>query len=116
MDIQNIIEVDKTFQVPFWLDLSWIDSRLEYTNLNNITGLNMLSENKMSAIWSPLVVFENTNEKFKTIVDEETYVQIKKIGDYTLSQKSNAENAKLYKGSENEILMLRYYREIFICK
>ena len=116
MDIQNIIEVDKTFQVPFWLDLSWIDSRLRYKNLNNITGLNLISEEKKSQVWSPIVVFQNTNEKYKTVVDEETYIQIEKIGDYTLPPTTNTENAKFYKGEENKILMSRYYREIFICK
>ena len=34
MDIQDITEVDKTFQVPFTLYLSWNDGRLQYKNLH----------------------------------------------------------------------------------
>ena len=116
MDIQNINEVDKTFQVPYTLFLSWIDSRLQYKNLNQDEGLNLLSSQEKSTIWSPIVVFKNTNEKHKTIVDQSTYVQIKKYGNATLTPKSQEENAKLFMGDENNIIMLRYYREIFICE
>ena len=43
MDIQDITEVDKTFQVPFMLYLPWNDGRLQYNNLNRDKEFNLLS-------------------------------------------------------------------------
>ena len=116
MDIQNIIEVEKTFQVPFTLFLSWNDRRLKYANLNESAGLNLLSEDEKSNIWSPIVVFKNTNEKDTTVVDKKTDIQIEKYGDGTLTKRSNPENAKHYNGEENLMIMQRYYREKFNCE
>ena len=79
MDIQNINEVEKTFQVPFILSLSWFDSRLRYKNLKEDEVFNLLSKTEKSTIWLPIVIFKNTNEKYTTIVDEKTYIQIKKF-------------------------------------
>ena len=118
-DIQDIIEVDKTFQVPFILFLSWRDSRLEYKNLVDNVGMNLLSKaekDKEKGIWTPTVVFKNTNEKHKSKVDEETYIQIKKSGKSTLSPTSEYELAYNYLGKENDLIMRRYYREIFTCE
>ena len=119
MDIQNINEVEKTFQVPFTLYLSWFDDRLQYKDLAKILGMNLLTTNEKISIWSPIILFENTNAKYTTIVDEKTDVQIKKTGDFVLSQMfypTALQNAKLYEGSENPLIMERYYREKFICK
>ena len=116
LDIQDIIEEEKTFKVPFTLFLSWNDSRLDYTNLNEETGLNLLSEDEKEKIWKPVVIFTNTNEKHKTKVDSETDIQIQKHGKATFTKTSNPENAKLYNGDGNPIIMQRYYREIFTCE
>ena len=138
MDIQDIIEVDKTFQVPFTLYLSWNDGRLQYKNLHKDNEFNLLSANEKSNIWKPIVIFKNTNDKHKTKVDEETYIQINKYVNVfnnesncwtcsartkcggncssTPSTITKAENYKIYKGSENQIIIQRYYREMFTCK
>ena len=116
LDIQDIIEVDKTFQVPFTLFLSWNDRRLYYINLNKKTGLNLLSEDEKENIWKPIVIFKNTNAKDTTVVDTKTDIQIEKHGDVTITEISNPENAKHYKGEENPIIMQRYYREKFTCE
>ena len=89
-DIQDIEEMSKTFQVPFTLFLSWFDSRLQFKDLKEDEGFNLLSENEKSAIWKPKVLFKNTNEKHKTKVDQETYIKIKQYGDYSLTTNDNA--------------------------
>ena len=118
MDIQDITEVDKTFEAPFTLYLSWIDKRLKYKNLKDNTVLNLLSKEEKSKIWSPKVVFQNTNKKDKTEVDRNTYIQIKKgkEAEYVYTTEWEAEEAKLYEGEENQITIQRYYREVFTCK
>ena len=116
MDIQDIIEVDKTYQVPFTLYLSWNDGRLNYVNLKKSAGMNLLSEDEKSYIWKPILTFENTNEKRTTIVDLNTDIYIEKLGDFTLTKISDPENAKHYHGKDNSIIMQRYYREKFTCE
>ena len=119
LDIQDIVETDKTFQVPFILFLSWFDSRLQFKNLVDNVGRNLLSEDKKDkkkGIWWPTIVFKNTNEKHKSKVDEETYIQIKKSGKSTPAPWSQYENSHTFKGEENALVMRRYYRETFTCE
>ena len=116
MDIQDIQEKDRTFQVPFTLYLSWSDSRLQYKHLSQDTERNLLSGNEKSNIWKPIVVFKNTNKKQKTIVDEDTDIQIRKKGSYIYTSEWEAEEAKIFEGDKNIIIMQRYYREMFTCK
>ena len=118
MDIQNIKEVEKTFEIPFMLYLSWFDGRLKYKNLKKDKEFNLLSTNEKEKIWRPIINFKNTNEKLKTLVDKETNINVeKKVDDtFTPTKISEAENAKIYKGEDNQILIQRYYRQVFTCK
>ena len=119
MDIQDIKEVDKTFQVPFVLFLSWSDSRLKYKNLVNNVGRNLLTKKEKdeeNGIWKPTVVFKNTNEKHTTVVDKKAYIQVNKLGKSTQAPKTEYENARIFTGKENQLILRRYYREIFTCK
>ena len=74
-----------------------------------------MSINEKSKIWLPIVTFTNTNEKDTTVVDKKTYIQINKTGDYTYTPVTDTEEAYLYEGKRNPVIMKRYYREIFIC-
>ena len=102
-DIQDINEVENTFEVPFILLLSWRDSRLQFKNLQHNIGRNLLSDDekdKKKGIWSPTVVFKNTNEKHESKVDEKTYIKINGYWgtrSHTFAPLSDHENAILYK-------------------
>ena len=67
LDIQDIREADGTFLIPFNLELKWKDTRLSYKSLNNKTVLNTIEPSKMEDLWRPTVIFDNTNDKFRTI-------------------------------------------------
>ena len=118
MDIQNIKEVEKTFEIPFMLYLSWFDGRLKYKNLNKDKEFNLLSPTEKQKIWKPIIIFKNTNEKLKTLVNEETNINVEKNEDdyFTPTAISDPENAKNYEGMDNQIVIQRYYRQIFTCK
>ena len=142
MDMQDITEVERTFQVPFKLYLSWNDGRLKYKNLHEAKAFNLLSENEKSKIWFPIVIFKNTNEKYTTVrASEETKTDIyieKYVNSWnseskcwtcsarntscsgncsaTPSQITERENYKMYEGMDNQIIIQRYFREIFTCK
>ena len=123
-DIQDIVEVDSTFQVPFILSLSWKDARLTYKNLKSNLEQNLLSETEMDeigGIWIPTALFRNTNEKHTTVVDKKTYTKIKRldgpgIDNNRRSLLSNHENTFLHNGAQHLLIMDKYYREIFRCE
>ena len=136
-DIQDIDEVSSTYVSPFFLYLSWFDKRLTFKSLNNKTILNTLSRIQIKDIWTPVVVFDNTNTKEQTkdpANDEKglTAVQVERRGEFRVSKGKNRdettcknhfeaelcdglENIQLFTGDKNPLLMSRYYRIKFNC-
>ena len=82
ISILDIDEIDSIFHVQFFLHLTWYDSRLKFYNLKTDTGLNTLSPAEKKEIWKPILVFENTELKESTVVDEDASLTITKAGDF----------------------------------
>ena len=137
-DIQDIDEFASTFVSPFFLYLSWFDKRLTYKHLYNETILNTLSPRQIETIWTPVVEFENTNTKSRTVnpardqPEDLSAVQVERRGEFRWRKgkgrdKSTCkdhfeaelcdgrENVLLFTGDENSLLMSRYYRMKFNC-
>ena len=117
-DIMSILDIDEIasiFQVQFFLHLTWLDSRLKFYNLKNDTGLNALSPMEMQQLWIPVLMFENTEDKPLTRVDEKTSITIQKQGSFSLSKLEDVENQQSFEGSENSISMTGFYNIRFIC-
>ena len=66
-------------QVQFYLHFTWFDSRLTYFNLREDTGLNELSPEEKQKIWIPVMVFDNTEYKLSTIVDDDASITIERV-------------------------------------
>ena len=59
-NILDVNECDGKFTVRFQLYESWKDPELEFTNLNDNTRINTLSEVEMQQIWQPPpITFDN---------------------------------------------------------
>ena len=63
MKVVEIEEVDHSIHLQFQISLSWKENRVEYQNLKEQTSLNALTDDDMKAIWHPLIVFDNTDQK-----------------------------------------------------
>ena len=67
VEIGKIKEVDMQFSALFKIDLDWVDTRLTWTNLYKDKRLNMLSAHESSMIWTPKIVFINTENVFVSV-------------------------------------------------
>ena len=75
----------------------------------------MMGPMEKSAIWFPAVVFENTEEKLKSVVDEKAVIVVEKKGNGTAVDDTFTENKLLYGGDENLIHYERLDNVKFNC-
>ena len=71
VDIASVLaisEVAGIFKVKFQLTMVWQDKRLTFRNLKNNSLQNIVSEEEAKSIWSPVIVFENTQNMDQTEV------------------------------------------------
>ena len=111
ISILDIDEISSIFQVQFFLHFTWYDSRLMYYNLKNDTGLNTLSPEEKQKLWIPVLVFDNTENKLSTVVDEDSIITVSKMGNYTLSTMEDVENRQFFKGDENSITLREGFKK-----
>ena len=115
LSILEIIEVESSIKLQFGLQLTWQDTRLQMENLQADKNLNTFTETQKDKIWIPELVFHNTHSKSKTLMDKEAFVTIKQSGKYAQSEKRELQNAYIYKGSENPLIIARVYDIRFLC-
>ena len=118
MDIESIMEINEVegiFQVQFCLLMKWVDSRLSFMNLKEDITLNTFLPSEKEDIWVPELVFHNTEERPSSLVDETASMKVKKEGDFTPAGIDENENIQYFKGSENPILLHRFYNLRFLC-
>ena len=114
--IQSISETDSSITLLYNLEMKWLDPRLTYENLKNVSELNILTgaENKM--IWQPVLVFNNTEDKLETLNDKKTVTFITRSGDFYNSEEIVLDNIEIFTGAENVITVNRMYNIEFMCE
>ena len=60
------------FSAKLKVDLDWIDTRLTWMNLYNDKSLNILFSHEISMIWTPRIVFVNTENGESTTPDNKS--------------------------------------------
>ena len=50
------------------LEINWLENRVEYYNLKKNPVLNQLSALDMDQIWTPFIVFQNTDDNKAVII------------------------------------------------
>ena len=111
-------EINSVYEAQFTLIMSWYDKRLVFNNLNSLTEKNSLSKNEREKLWFPKVVFENTNDKLQTVMDDITTTNIKSfnITSFKFADKTVHEAVKQYSGKENLLIMSKFYNIRFHCE
>ena len=82
---------------------------MTFFDLRNNPGLNNLSPQEKELLWIPVLVFENTENKVTTLVDNEATITIGKEGESYLSGLDEFNNREYYRGAENLIKLSRFY-------
>ena len=101
--VSSFDPIESSFQSQFQVSLTWIDKRLSFSNLRNSSESNGLSPKEQE------IIFENTNDKIKSIVDESTRIIVIKEGEAERTDDTSTENKLLYKGLENPVKYERFY-------
>ena len=110
LKILEIGEVEMLFRNQYRLYMEWFDSRVTFYNLQENQGLNTLIQEEKDRIWTPSLIFDNTDQKVRTTTDEESLISVKRIGNFTRNTIDNVDNVYMYQGSENPLEMNRVYQ------
>ena len=113
--IEEIEEIRLSFSAKFKLTLSWSDQRLAFNNLNREMFLNLPNTWEKHKIWIPVLIFQNTETNYETVLDPQARIYINRSGNYTLSSEFETDEIAKYKGSENSINYIRTFYHRFKC-
>ena len=80
MVVQDIQEVAQYLELKFRIKFQWKDARVTFYNLKQDEEMNSLSPDEKISLWTPTIVFWNTEEQLRTINDKNTFVSIKREG------------------------------------
>ena len=109
INLGDIDEIESTVEFQFVLHMKWYEGRMNFLNLRE-SGKNNLKNQEMELLWVPKVVFYNTKERLETLVDGKTSMDVERRGNFTV-----AKNKLVFRGSENPLLVSRFYKTKFIC-
>ena len=109
INMGGIDEIESKVEFQFILHMTWFEGRMNFLNLRE-SGRSNLETQEMESLWVPKIVFYNTKERLKTLVDEEASMYVKRMGNFTV-----AKNKLVFKGSENSLSVSRFYKTNFIC-
>ena len=118
MDIESIEEIEEvrlSFSAKFRLTLSWSDQRLSFNNLNRDMFLNLPNAWEKHKIWIPVLIFQNTETNYETLLDPQARIYVNRSGNYSISSEFETEEIAKYKGSENSIHYIRTFYHRFKC-
>ena len=68
IEVLNLVEVDESMVLKYWMTLKWKDSRVRFCNLKKETYLNTLGKDEANKIWYPKVILYNTRDTEETKV------------------------------------------------
>ena len=122
MKVVEIEEVDHSIHLQFQIRLQWKDNRMKYQNLKKKTSLNALTDEDIRAIWLPLIVYDNTDQKEVTRLGEYgngewiTRVTVTREGNFIRSSIEEVDEAEIFEGDENRLTMNQTYTWEFQCQ
>ena len=114
--ILKVAEVDSNFSCQLKLQLTWFDQRLMYNNLKSDQNYNTLSKAEMNQIWTPNLIFENTEKRDRLKTDNEAGASVIQLGNFVMAGDETLDNTFVYSGSENPITLARAYKSILYQK
>ena len=110
LTILKVSEVESLFSCQLRLFLSWTDQRLQFNNLKMESTLNSMSSEEKAAIWTPRIIFKNTELRDGVKNDEKSSVTIDRHGDFEVAKDDTLDNTIIFKGSQNPITLARAYK------
>ena len=113
--IQQLNELDMTFNSKITLSLEWYDNRVTFSNLKPKDFTNLVEYEKASDIWIPPLVFNNTKEDIKVVLDKKSDLFVNKRGLPIMARRSMVNEDYLYTGAENVFVYRMTYEMTYSC-
>ena len=115
-DILNIQELEMEYTVYLKIKMWWYDSRINFRNLKINKDENILSLKEIDQIWSPELIFWDSNEvgvikagdqvsKDASKFSGKGTVKVLRYGDHQHNPLKEVDEDYLYPGKENPLLM-----------
>ena len=122
IDLLNLVRINREshyIEFQFRIKLEWKEKRATYQNLKDTESLNILMQEDVERLWLPEVIYENTDQqestRLGTIWEWKTIVIVKKEGDFNRNDLSFVDEAEIFRGSENSLIMNQTYTHEFQC-
>ena len=120
MKVVEIEERDHSVHLQFEINLQWRENRVKYQNLKEETSLNALNMEDVRNIWLPRIIYANTDQKESTRVGMDwewaTGVSVQREGEFTRSGMNEVDEAEIFEGADNILIMTQTYTHQFQCK
>ena len=112
--------MSNSIHLQFQITLMWMENRVIYQNLKEQSSLNALTLEDIKAIWLPLIVYDNTDQKEVTRLGMDwewaTRLTVAREGDFIRSGLEEVDEVEIFKGAENSLTMNQTYTWEFQCK
>ena len=120
MKVVEIEETDHSIHLQFGITMRWRENRVKYQHLKKKTSLNALTDHEIEKLWLPLIIYDNTDQKASTrlgwINEWLTRVSVVREGKFTRSGFEEVDEAEIFEGAENTLVMTQTYTREFQCK
>ena len=125
IDLMKVVEIEEvahSIHLQIQIKMQWRENRVKYQNLKAKTSLNALTADDIGKLWLPQVVYDNTDQKQTTRLGEYgngewvTRVAVVKEGNFTRSTTDEVDEAEIFEGAENTLMMTQTYTLQFQCK
>ena len=118
VELLKILEIDEVamlYRTKYTVNQEWLDPRITFYNLHWNQELNNLVEEEKQMIWTPSLIFQNTDENIRTLTDSESTISVKRESNFTQNTISENDNTYIFKGMDNPLEMNRVYETDWIC-
>ena len=113
--ISKVDELAQTITIHVQVDMAWTDGQLSFNNLGDNVASNKVDELTEANLWVPRLTILDSESLDSTLVDKDTILSVKKLGNHTSNSVKEVFENKLYKGSENPLVMSRKYTLTLHC-
>ena len=93
------------------IKLSWVDSRLEFVNVDQ-KEMNSINLKQKEKLWLPSLIFDNTNDKIEASFDDDKsngIIDIEENARGQIAPLMELKNFKKYTGSQGYVHMYVLY-------
>ena len=84
-------------KLKFKISLQWMDARVAFYNIKIDETMNSLSLTEQTKLWTPTIVFWNTEKQLKTVNDMNTFASVKRSGKGSLIAREINEDIEVFR-------------------